>query len=86
MTFIIPGNILCSETYFASLLYCLETLKVARWENYRACLICFLSFRNYCPLLLVAQCLENYWFMYFSQFWVVSLRRVNLVPVNPILL
>lgn len=26
MTFIIPGNILCAETYFASLLHRLETI------------------------------------------------------------
>lgn len=61
------------------------SLKGVSWDNHKVCPICLLSFRSYCPLLLVAQCLKNYCLLYLSHFWVVSTRRVNLVPVNSIL-
>lgn len=45
-------------------------LSTANWAvNHKVCLICFLSLRDHCPLLLDVICLENQCFIYLTQFF-----------------
>ena len=60
-----------------------DSLKAIIWDNSRAHLICFLSFKDYCPLLYDVQCLKNYCFICFVQFFSCFCRTVSIAPAIP---
>lgn len=58
------------------------SLKGVHWGNYRVTsFVC--SPMDHCPSLSGSQCLQNYCFIHFVCFSVVSGRRVNLILVTP---
>lgn len=68
---------LCLLSFLGFFPLCLKTLSTVNWAvNHRAHLICFLSFRDHCPLLLVVQCLEKPLFsVFYMVFWLFKVRK-----------
>ena len=56
------------------------SLKSIGWGNQRANFLCFLFLNGRCPSWPDIQCVANSYFVYFSVFLLVLVRRVNLAP------
>lgn len=54
----------------------------SKFKHLHAHLSSLESLKDHCPSLPDGQCLENYCFIYFVQFLVVSIWRIDLIPVT----